>query len=97
MRLSPLDIRQQQFTVRMLRGLDPQEVEAFLEDVAEEYELLLPKRHVLLEQLLVFLRDVLQERFDFLRIKAAENPHRELLLPYVQGRNAHGSRGQAQQ
>src|SRR2546428_519007 len=51
MRLSPLDIRQQQFTVRMLRGLDPQEVEAFLEDVAEEYEQLLKENVTLREQL----------------------------------------------
>ena len=51
MRLSPLDIRQQQFTVRMFRGLDPQEVEAFLEDVAEEYELVLKENVTLKEQL----------------------------------------------
>src|SRR6266850_1184763 len=50
MRLSPLDIRQQQFTVRMLRGLDPQEVEAFLEDVAEEYEQVLKENVTLREQ-----------------------------------------------
>src|SRR3972149_2664021 len=35
MRISPLDIRQQQFTVRMFRGFDTQEVDAFLDDVAE--------------------------------------------------------------
>src|SRR5437879_11769455 len=87
--VSPLDIRQQQFTVRILRGLDPQEVEAFLEDVAEEYEQLLKENVTLREQQLVFLRDVLQERFDFLRIKAAEHPHRELLLPDVEGAQAH--------
>ena len=51
MRLSPLDIRQQQFNVRMFRGLDPQEVEAFLEDVAEEYELALKENAMLKEQL----------------------------------------------
>ena len=51
MRLSPLDIRQQQFTVRMFRGLDPQEVEAFLEDVAEEYEMVLKENVTLKEQL----------------------------------------------
>ena len=37
MRISPQDIRQQQFTVKMVRGFDPQEVDAFLEDVAEDY------------------------------------------------------------
>ena len=54
MRLSPLDIRQQQFSVRMLRGLDPQEVEAFLEDVAEEYEQVLKENTMLKEQLAVY-------------------------------------------
>jgi cell division initiation protein len=51
MRLSPLDIRQQQFTVRMFRGLDPQEVDAFLEDVAEDYESVLKENALLKEQL----------------------------------------------
>jgi cell division initiation protein len=51
MRLSPLDIRQQQFTVRMFRGLDPQEVDAFLEDVAEDYESILKENTLLKEQL----------------------------------------------
>ncbi|MGH7391871.1 MAG: DivIVA domain-containing protein [Candidatus Rokuibacteriota bacterium] len=51
MRLSPLDIRQQQFTVRMFRGLDPQEVDTFLEDVAEDYETVLKENALLKEQL----------------------------------------------
>ncbi|MGH7312341.1 MAG: DivIVA domain-containing protein [Candidatus Rokuibacteriota bacterium] len=51
MRLTPLDIRQQQFTVRMLRGLDAQEVDAFLEDVAEDYESVLKENGLLREQL----------------------------------------------
>lgn len=51
MRLSPLDIRQQQFNTRMFRGLDPQEVGAFLEDVAEDYEAVLKENAVLKEQL----------------------------------------------
>lgn len=51
MRLSPIDIRQQQFTVRMFRGLDPPEVDAFLEDVAEDYEALLRENTLLKEQL----------------------------------------------
>jgi len=51
MRLSPLDIRQQQFTVRMFRGLDPQEVDSFLEDVAEDYENVLKENALLKEQL----------------------------------------------
>src|SRR5262245_5101121 len=51
MRLSPLDIRQQQFTVRMFRGLDPQEVDTFLDDVAEDYETILKENALLKEQL----------------------------------------------
>ena len=51
MRLSPLDIRQQLFTVKMFRGLDPQEVDAFLEDVADDYETLLRENASLKEQL----------------------------------------------
>lgn len=51
MRLTPLDIRQQQFTVRMFRGFDPAEVDAFLEDVAEDYEALLKENTLLKEQL----------------------------------------------
>lgn len=50
MRLTPVDIRQQQFTVRSFRGFDRQEVEAFLEDVAEELEILLKDDAVLREQ-----------------------------------------------
>jgi cell division initiation protein len=51
MRISPNDIRQQQFTVRMFRGFDPQEVDAFLEDVADDYEALLKESQLLREQL----------------------------------------------
>ena len=51
MRLTPLDIRQQQFRVRLFRGFDPQEVDAFLEDVAEDYESVLKENGLLREQL----------------------------------------------
>jgi cell division initiation protein len=51
MRISPQDIRQQQFTVKMFRGFDPQEVDAFLEDVADDYEALLKETLLLKEQL----------------------------------------------
>jgi cell division initiation protein len=51
MRISPQDIRQQQFTVKMFRGFDPQEVDAFLEDVADDYETLLKEVQLLKEQL----------------------------------------------
>ena len=51
MRLSPVDIRQQQFTMKMFRGFDPQEVDAFLDDVAEDFESLLRENATLKEQL----------------------------------------------
>ena len=35
--MTPDDIRSQRFSVRLLRGLSPEEVSAFLEDVAEAY------------------------------------------------------------
>jgi len=46
-----MDIRQQQFTVKMFRGFDVQEVDTFLEDVAEDYEALLKENALLKEQL----------------------------------------------
>ena len=51
MRLSPVDIRQQQFTVKTFRGLDRQEVDAFLDDVAGDYEIVLRENAALKEQL----------------------------------------------
>src|SRR5229473_2767108 len=53
MRITPLDVRQQQFTVRMFRGFDVQEVDAFLQDVAEDYETILKENALLKEQLAV--------------------------------------------
>jgi cell division initiation protein len=41
MRVTPMDIRQQQFTVKMFRGFDVQEVDTFLEDLAGDFEALL--------------------------------------------------------
>jgi cell division initiation protein len=46
-----MDIRQQQFTIKMFRGFDVQEVDTFLEDVAEDYEALLKENALLKEQL----------------------------------------------
>src|SRR3989304_4557586 len=54
MRISPLDIRQQQFTVRLFRGFDTQEGDAFLDDVAEDYESVLKENALLKEQLATF-------------------------------------------
>ena len=51
MRITPMDIRQQQFTVRMFRGFDVQEVDTFLEDLATDYETLLKENTLLKEQL----------------------------------------------
>lgn len=53
MRITPMDIRQQQFTVRMFRGFDVQEVDTFLEDVAQDYEALIKENSLLKEQLAV--------------------------------------------
>lgn len=41
MKISPLDIQQQQFKVKTFRGLDPDDVDAFLQTVAGEMEGLL--------------------------------------------------------
>jgi len=51
MRISPLDIRQQTFTARMFKGFDPEEVNAFLEDVADSLESALKENALLKEQL----------------------------------------------
>jgi len=51
MRLTPIDVRQQQFAMKLFRGLDPQEVEAFLEEVAEDLEELQRENALLKEQL----------------------------------------------
>jgi cell division initiation protein len=50
-RITPMDIRQQQFTVKMFRGFDTQEVDTFLEDLAGDYEALLKENSLLKEQL----------------------------------------------
>ena len=54
MRISPLDIRQQQFTVKWLRGFDTHEVDAFLDDIAEDYEAALKENAQLKEQVGTF-------------------------------------------
>jgi len=51
MRLSAMDIRQQQFAVKLLRGFDPQEVDAFLDEVADDWEDLVKENNLLKEQL----------------------------------------------
>jgi cell division initiation protein len=51
MRLSAMDIRQQQFAVKLFRGFDPQEVDAFLDEVADDWEELGKENNLLKEQL----------------------------------------------
>jgi cell division initiation protein len=51
MRLTAADIRQQQFAVKLIRGFDPQEVDAFLEEVADDFEELARENELLKGQL----------------------------------------------
>ncbi|MDD2734525.1 MAG: DivIVA domain-containing protein [Desulfuromonadaceae bacterium] len=50
MKISPLDIQQQQFKVKMFRGLDPDDVDAFLQTVAGEMEGLIRENSLMKEQ-----------------------------------------------
>ncbi|KAB0671401.1 DivIVA domain-containing protein [Oryzomonas sagensis] len=50
MKITPLDIQQQQFKGKMLGGLDPEDVDAFLQSVASEMENLLRENNELKEQ-----------------------------------------------
>jgi len=50
-KLTPLDIRKQEFK-RTMRGLDPDEVEAFLSMVADELELLIREKNSLNDELI---------------------------------------------
>ena len=51
MRITPMDIRKQQFTLKLFRGFDVQEVDAFLDEVADDYEKLVRENALLKEQL----------------------------------------------
>ena len=51
MRFTPFDIRQQQFSTRLFRGYDVQEVDTFIDDVAGDYEQVLKENALLKEQL----------------------------------------------
>src|SRR6185503_4040594 len=51
MRMTATDIRQQQFAVRLFRGFDPQEVDAFLEEMADDFDELTRENTLLKEQL----------------------------------------------
>ncbi|GAC1467413.1 MAG: DivIVA domain-containing protein [Desulfuromonadaceae bacterium] len=50
MKISPLDIQQQQFKVKTFRGLDPDDVDAFLQAVAGEMEGLIRENSQMKEQ-----------------------------------------------
>jgi len=50
MKITPLDIQQQQFKVKTFRGLDPDDVDAFLQTVAGEMENLIRDNNELKEQ-----------------------------------------------
>ncbi|UFS70386.1 DivIVA domain-containing protein [Geomonas sp. RF6] len=51
MKITPMDIQQQQFKGKMIGGLDPEDVDAFLQTVAEEMEELLRENNELKEKL----------------------------------------------
>ncbi len=50
MKITPLDIQQQQFKGKMLGGLDPNDVDAFLQLVSQEMESLIRENEELKEQ-----------------------------------------------
>jgi cell division initiation protein len=50
MKISPIDIQQQQFKVKTWRGLDPDDVDAFLQSVASEMENLIRDNSELKEE-----------------------------------------------
>jgi len=51
MKISPMDIQQQQFKGKMFRGLDPEDVDVFLQSVAGELEELIRENGELKERL----------------------------------------------
>jgi len=51
MRLSPSDVRQQQFGEKLFRGFDKDEVDRFLDQIAEDYESVIKENALLKEQL----------------------------------------------
>lgn len=59
MKITPLDIQQQQFKGKMLGGLDPDDVDAFLQTVASEMESLVRENNELKEQQSRHNRDML--------------------------------------
>lgn len=58
MKITPLDIQQQQFKVKTFRGLDPDDVDAFLQTIADEMENLVRENNELKEQQARHNRDI---------------------------------------
>ena len=58
MNITPLDIQQQQFKGKMLGGLDPNDVDSFLQMVASEMESLLRENSELKEQVRKFTQQL---------------------------------------
>ena len=58
MKITPLDIQQQQFKGKMLGGLDPDDVDAFLQTVSAEMENLARENNELKEQQARHLREL---------------------------------------
>ena len=79
MRITPMDIRQQQFRVRF-RGFDRQEVDTFLADVAEDYERLVKENALLKEQVAGLDPDAEEGR-----ISSARSPHPSTLRSQAAG------------
>jgi cell division initiation protein len=73
MKITPLDIQQQQFKVKTFRGLDPDDVDAFLQTVAGEMENLIRDNNELKEQ-------HARQNSEMLDIAEKERELREVLL-----------------
>lgn len=73
MKITPLDIQQQQFKVKTFRGLDPDDVDAFLQTVAGEMESLLRENNEIKEQLS-------RQNHEMLDIAEKEREMRDVLL-----------------
>jgi cell division initiation protein len=59
MKISPIDIQQQQFKVKTFRGLDPEDVDAFLQTVAGEMEGLIRENSLMKEEQAQHSREML--------------------------------------
>lgn len=58
MKITPLDIQQQQFKGKMIGGLDPEDVDAFLQTVSTEMENLIRENNELREQQALQSREI---------------------------------------